>query len=350
MTVRYGGRAGRHAPVYTCQRRTIEHGDPICQTVSGRTIDATIANLLSETLSPLAIDVAMEVHREMASRVEETDRIRAQHVERCKYEAEIARRRFMKVDPDNRLVADTLEAEWNNALRGLARAEEELVAARERDRDRQSIVDADQLRAITHVFPSVWEDRKTASRDRKRMVRLVIEDATILKDEQITIHVRFRGGATTTLKVPRPLTYFEQRRTKSQLVSEIDELLAHHHDAEVAKILVDRGRTPGGGGNFDVSRVAFIRTRYKLKSFRERLLERGYVAPDQLAERFDVSYAAIKRWRERGLLRGYRVNEKDEFVYEDPCNDPRVWKAANHAARIRPIPPGSRGYRIRGAV
>ena len=238
MTVRYGGRAGRHAPVYTCQRRKIQHGDPICQTVPGRTIDAAIANVLSETLSPLAIDVAVEVQREMLSRVEEADRIRAQHVDRRKYEAELARRRFMKVDPENRLVADTLEAEWNSALRELARAEEELDAARERDRGRQAGTTADQLRGIAKTFPSVWADGKTASRDRKRMVRLVIEDATIVKGEEITLNIRFRGGATTTLKVPRPLSYFEEHRTKSQVVAEIDELLSEHHDAEVAKILV----------------------------------------------------------------------------------------------------------------
>jgi hypothetical protein len=182
------------------------------------------------------------------------------------------------------------------------------------------------------------------------MVRLVIEDATILKGEPITIHIRFRGGATTTVMVPRPLTYFEERRTQSQLVSEIDELLADHHDADVAKILVDRGRRPGGGGTFDVARVAFIRTTYELKSFRERLIESGYVSLDTLATRFNVTREAIKRWRERGLLHGRRVNEKEEFVYEDPGNDPRVRKAAQHAARVRPVEPGSRGYRIRGAV
>jgi DNA invertase Pin-like site-specific DNA recombinase len=350
MTVRYGGRNGRHAPIYVCQRRTIEHGEPICQSVPGRTIDAAIADLLMETLSPLAIDVALEVHREMLTRVEETDRIRAQHVERRKYEADLARRRFMQVDPENRLVADTLEAAWNNALRELERAEDELAVAREHDRERQPSADLDQLRAIAKTFPSVWRDCKVAARDRKRMVRLVIEDATILKGEPITIHIRFRGGATTTVMVPRPLTYFEERRTQSQLVSEIDELLADHHDADVAKILVDRGRRPGGGGTFDVARVAFIRTTYELKSFRERLIESGYVSLDTLATRFNVTREAIKRWRERGLLHGRRVNEKEEFVYEDPGNDPRVRKAAQHAARVRPVEPGSRGYRVRGAV
>jgi hypothetical protein len=182
------------------------------------------------------------------------------------------------------------------------------------------------------------------------MVRLVIEDATILKAEQITIHIRFRGGATTTVTVPRPLTYFEERRTQSQLVSEIDKLLAEHHDAEVAKILVERGRKPGGGGTFNVARVAFIRTTYNLKSFRERLLESGYVSLDELATRFGVAREAIKRWRERGLVHGRPINEKGEFVYEDPGNDPRVWKAAQHAARVRPVAPGSRGYYVRGAV
>lgn len=350
MTLRYSGGDGRNGPVYVCQRRAIEHGEPVCQSVPGRTIDSAIGDLLLETISPLAIDVALEVHREMQTRVAEIDQIRAHDVDRRKYEAELARRRFMQVDPDNRLVADTLEADWNNALRELARAEQELAGARERDRDGRAAADLDQLHGIAKTFPAVWRDPKTASRDRKRIVRLVIEDATILKQEQITIHIRFRGGATTTVTVPRPLSYFEERRTKSQLVSEVDALLAEHHDAEVAKILVDRGRRPGGGGTFDVARVAFIRTTYNLKSFRDRLLENGYVSLDELAMKFRVTPEAIKRWRRRGLLRGRCVNDKDEFVYEDPGNDPRVWKAAQHAARIRPVEPGSRGYYVRGAV
>ena len=350
MTIRYGGRKGPAAPVYLCQRRQIEHGEPICQSVPGRTIDATIGDLLLETLSPLAIDVALEVHREMQARVAEVDQIRVQHVERRKYETDLARRRFMQVDPENRLVADTLEAEWNNALRELARAEDELAAAREHDQGQHATKDVEQLHAIAKVLPSVWRDRKTSMRDQKRMVRLVIEDATILKGERITINVRFRGGATTTVTVPRPLTYFEARRTQSQLVSEVDALLAEHHDAEVAKILIERGRKPGGGGSFDATRIAFIRTTYELKSFRERLLERGYVSLAELATRYNVTRASIKRWRERDLLRGRRVNDKDEFVYEDPKNDPRVRKAAKHAACVRPVPPGTRGFRVRGAV
>lgn len=350
MTVRYGGRNGRHAPIYVCQRRTIEHGEPICQSVPGRTIDAAIGDLLLATLSPLAVDVALDVHREMLARVADTDQIRAQHVTRRKYEADLARRRFMQVDPENRLVADTLEAEWNNALRELARAQDELEVARELDRKSHAATDLDQLHTVAKAFPLVWRDRKTAPRDRKRMVRLVIEDATILKGELITIHVRFRGGATTSVTVPRPLTYFEARRTQSELVSEIDQLLAEHYDAEVSKILVARGRKPGGGGTFDVARVAFIRSTYHLKSFRERLLDSGYISIDDLATRFNVAREAIKRWRERGLLRGRRVNEKEEYVYEDPGNDPRVWKAAQHAARVRPVSPGSRGFRVRGAV
>src|SRR5262245_13657467 len=83
---------------YMCQRRTIQHGEPICQSVPGRTVDAAIGDLLMETLSLLAIDVALEVHREMQARGAETDQIRAQHVERRKYEADLARHRFMKVD------------------------------------------------------------------------------------------------------------------------------------------------------------------------------------------------------------------------------------------------------------
>jgi sarcosine oxidase gamma subunit len=75
-------------------------------------------------MTPLAIEVALNVQHELANRQEEADRLRRQHVERAKYEAEFAQRRFLKVDPDNRLVADVLEADWNAKLRAVAAAQE----------------------------------------------------------------------------------------------------------------------------------------------------------------------------------------------------------------------------------
>lgn len=352
MTVRYhgGGPSARLHPDYVCQRTKIEHGEPPCQSVPGRTIDPAIGELLLGTVTPLALEVALTVQRELQQRLQEADRLRRQRVERCRYEADLARRRYARVDPDNRLVADALEAEWNAALRALDAAEKEYTAAKEADRAALSPADRERVLSLATRFADVWRSPTTRDRDRKRMARLVLEDVTILKQEAIVLRVRFRGGATTELTLPRPQTYFEERRTRPDVVAEMDRLLADHTDAHVAKLLNERGRRPGGGGTFDVPRVAFIRKTYGLKSLRERLREAGLLTLQEMAAKYDVATGAIKRWRKRGLVRGRLVNDKEEYVYEDPGDDPRVRRAAALAARVRPVAPGSRGYYVRGAV
>ncbi len=117
MTVRYHVRHGRLCPDYVCQREGIEHAQPVCQHVPGSGIDEAIGALLIEAVSPVALEVALTVQQELQSRLEEADSLRLKQVERAQYEADLARRRYMRVEPEHRLVADSLEAEWNSKLR-----------------------------------------------------------------------------------------------------------------------------------------------------------------------------------------------------------------------------------------
>jgi Recombinase zinc beta ribbon domain len=122
MTVRYHSRRGKLFPDYICQRDGIEHGEPICQSIPGAAIDEKVGDLLMEAVTPVMLEVALAVQQELQSRLEEADRLRRQQVERARYEAEMAQHRYLRVDPNNRLVADSLEADWNDKLRQLAEA------------------------------------------------------------------------------------------------------------------------------------------------------------------------------------------------------------------------------------
>jgi DNA invertase Pin-like site-specific DNA recombinase len=118
MTIRYHGHGpAQLAPDYVCQRRGIERAEPICQTMAGTELDAAIGDLLLATVSPMAIEVTLAVQREMQARIEDADHLRRQQVERAEVEVEQARRRYMHVDPANRLVADSLEADCNLKMR-----------------------------------------------------------------------------------------------------------------------------------------------------------------------------------------------------------------------------------------
>ena len=117
MGVHYHQVHGQTVPIYVCQEHLVRKGGKICQTVPGKVVDAAIGALLVELVTPMNLEVTLAVQRELEARAAEIDAARRQHVERTRYEAELARRRYMSVDPDNRLVASTLEAEWNDKLR-----------------------------------------------------------------------------------------------------------------------------------------------------------------------------------------------------------------------------------------
>ena len=195
MTLRYHSRHGRLCPEYVCQRKGIENADPICQRIPGQEIDQTVSHLLLELVNPVTLDVALAVQQELQARMEEADHLRKQQVERARYEAELAQRRYLRVDPDNRLVADSLEADWNDKLRALAEAQQEYERRSEQDRRIFTEEQREAVLALATDFPRLWRDPNTPDRERKRMIRLLIEDATLLRGEKITLHLRFRGGS-----------------------------------------------------------------------------------------------------------------------------------------------------------
>src|SRR4029077_14913788 len=193
MTVRYHQPSGKLVPEYVCQGEGVQHAQRICQSVSGAVTDEAVGQLVVDRVTPMALEVTLAVQKELDARFEQADALRRKHVERAQYEVDVARRRYMRVDPDNRLVADSLEAEWNERLRALAEAKDQYARQREVE---QAALDEQQRARILRLasdVPALWHDPATPDRERKRMLRLLIEDATLLKGKDITVHVRFRG-------------------------------------------------------------------------------------------------------------------------------------------------------------
>jgi DNA invertase Pin-like site-specific DNA recombinase len=245
MTLRYHARQGRLCPEYVCQRKGIENAEPLCQRIPGSDIDRVVSDMLLELVSPVTLEVALTVQQELQARLDESDRLRRQQVERTRYEAELAQRRYMRVDPENRMVADSLEADWNQKLRTLSETQQEYEKRREQDR---RIFDDEQRAAILALaqnFPRLWRDPATEDRDRKRMIRLLVEDVTMLRGERITLHLRFRGGAHRTVALPNPLRSWESWTTDSEIVGRIDRLLETQTFGEIAATLNSAGFRSG---------------------------------------------------------------------------------------------------------
>lgn len=318
MTVRYYLARGGLGPTYVCQRAGIEHGRPICQHIPGRGLDQAIAQLLLTTVTPVTVELTLAIHEELQARVAETDRLRRQQVERAQYEAELARRRYLRVDPDHRLVAAALEAQWNQALRAVTAAQEVYEQQRQAD---GPVTDQERTALLQVVtdFPQLWHHPQTPDRERKRMVRLLIDDITLVKTAVgLTAHVRFRGGATTSLQLPPALSAWQLRQTSPQVVTRIDELLNDHTAGEIAARLNAHGYMTGAGRTFHRLLVERLCRTYQLTSRYDRLRARGLLTLHEMARLLDVHSSTVKAWTQHGLLRAHAYNDKAQCLYEHP--------------------------------
>jgi hypothetical protein len=224
----------------------------------------------------------------------------------------------MRVDPANRLVADSLEADWNAKLRALEEAQTAYESQRQSDRRLLDTEEEAKIYALASNFGQLWESPTTTDRERKRMIRLLIEDVTLIKGVVIAAHVRFKGGATRSLAVSAPLCWREKHKTSPEILNEIDHLLDDHTYDEIAAILNDRGLRTRVGNPYAAVRIMRIQQRYGLKSRYDRLREAGYLADEEMAKLLGVSTKTVGERRKRGLLKAAAFNDRPEYLYERP--------------------------------
>jgi hypothetical protein len=338
MTVRYHERQGILYPDYVCQRRHVEYGAERCQHLPGQGIDEAVARLLLETLTPINLDVALAVQQEILARQDVADALRVKQVERAQYEADLAAQRYRRVDPNNRLVASTLEAEWNAALRTLQDVQQAYERHRQMDRLLIDHQVRDQVLALTTDFPQVWNNPHTTHQDRKRLVRLLVDDVTLIKTHQVTLQVRFRGGATQTLTIPAALPIWQRWKTTPEVVQMIDTLLNDYTDQQIATILNERGLHPGKGGTFHARLVAKLRRKHGLKSRFEHLRETGMFTAEEMAEALAVDKKTVMVWRKAGLLLGHAYDDKKSYLFEPPGPDAPTKRQGRKLADRRRFP------------
>ena len=316
MTVRYHQRAGqRIVPDYLCQSQSIAQGRTPCQRIPGRELDQTIGALLWERMTPEALALTLVVQEEVRERADEARRLRHLQVERAHYEAELAQRRYLKVDPDNRLVASVLEAEWNAKL--LVLEEARAIEERYNQSDQQGVSTEERadIEQVPERFRQFWNDPKTTARERKRAVRLVIEDVTVHKTEHIVAHIRFKGGAIQTITVALPLPLAQSRLTPPDTLAAMDRFLNEYTDAEVAEQLNQQGFRTFEGLPFHSTHVYQLRRHHGLADRYTRLRVQGMLTAEELAHSYGVTAQTIWRWYRQGCIAGMRYNDRGSCLF-----------------------------------
>ena len=342
MMARYAARRGQVDTWYVCSRAYETRGEPHCQSIAGWPVDEAIGELIVAEMTPAAVDLALEVRKEIEARHDEADQLRRRAVERAQIDADLAQRRFMLVDPNNRLVADTLEREWNDKLRILADVQEDRERALCKDRLRLDDAIRDRLIAMTGDFKTVWCDPTLPNRERKRLLAYLVEDVTLLKvpaEGETRIHIRFRGGRTETLTTQNPKSSAQQVKTRTEVVELVDKLLDDHICAEIAEILNAKGILPGGsarrdraGAQFTDLRVIYLVKQYGLRPRYDRLRDRGMLTKAEACAKLGITDGTLVRWEKYGIVKRHAYNGYIG-LYEPP--GPHV--PAKHCSRWDPL-------------
>ena len=283
---------------------------------------------------------------------------------RAQIDADLAQRRFMLVDPSNRLVADMLESEWNGKLRTLAKTREDRERGRREDEHLLGDTVRERLIAMTADFNRLWTAPGTPNRERKRMLDHIIEDATLVKlpaEGTTQVHVRFKGGHTETITTLNPKSSAQQVKTSPKIVELVDKLLDQHTCCEIADLLNEQGIRPGGAARpgcdharFTALRVAYLAHRYNLRSRYDRLRDQGMLTKAELAAQLNIHETTLVRWVAHGLILRHAYNAH-AYLYEEPTaplpiKHCRRWdrldnrkKATNKATESMSIPASRRG-------
>lgn len=318
MRVNYQYRAGQLAPIYRCDHELHNYRGKLCQSIPGLMVDRKISELLVERLTPDAIEQAISVQRELDNRQSETLTFFQMRVNRSEYEAELARKRYMRVDPGNRLVALQLEASWNKALKELDDARNEhayQVEAVERirkERDYQSI------ECLPRSFSEAFLSSDVSFRDKKRMVRYLIEDVTLSKGEhKVLVQIHFKGDTTQVIEMDAPLRADELWVTNPDVVKFIDTAAGNYCEDEIATLLNQEGYKSGKGFAFSNINVRSIMRLYSIPNKKKRYIDRGYITTAKKAAVMGISPFKLYKLISSGKYQGeyVSVNTKNELLF-----------------------------------
>ena len=193
-------------PAYECSSRRDRLTTPSCRSVAAACVDAAVAGALLDALTPGQVALALSAADEVAGRHQRVSRAAELAVERARYDADRAERAFCAVEPENRLVARSLEARWEARLAALTEAEQALQAAQD---TLPPLPGRAELEKLAADLPALWNAPTTSARDRKRLLRTLIADVTLLPEpdrSKVRIGIRWHTGATDELTATGPST------------------------------------------------------------------------------------------------------------------------------------------------
>jgi len=311
MTIRYMDNG--KIPLYECNQLHKQLGEKSCQSLRGDRIDVVVAGTFLEAMRPAQLEVSMAAIDQIAQQARRADRQRELIVERARYEAELARRRFLAIDPENRLVGRTLERDWEAKLAEVERLEQESAT---RPAPLVRLVDPEEragILALAQDLPALWQAATTTHADRKQLLGFLIKDIFLTRaDATIEVSIRWQTEACTVVSIPRPQRSCDARRTDPVALARLRALAADTPDRRIAEILNQEGFRSGTGRQFTQNIVKQLRYTYSIvrgcpegpAACAEGCRADGRCSSKAAAEILNVNVSTIADWCQSGILDG----------------------------------------------
>ncbi len=347
MHVSYGGHRSERAHrtmQYRCSESRNQIGGSDCQTIGGQRIDDVVVEAFLEVTAPAGMEALIRMQDQLQADNQGLERSWALEVEKASYEAQRAERQFHAVEPENRLVVRELERRWNEKLKELAAVREKAEAA---SRHVVLLTEEEMARAryLADNLDELWRSQTTTNRDRKQLLRCLIEEVQLTTDEQrYRVRIIWKGGAVTEREVQRrPACGIT--RTSADAIELVRQLAQEFDDAQIARILNRQGRRTGFGNPFTQSNVLSLRGRHqipKCSKKQPRNPNEGPFTADEAAAELSVTESTIHRWLREGVLAGeqmtpgapWRIVLTDEVRRKLAGGDaPEGWVSLGEAAR-----------------
>jgi DNA invertase Pin-like site-specific DNA recombinase len=318
MTIRYAGKDGS-VPTYECNWRKREGlSGNYCIGFRADVVDPAIEKCIIDILSPKNIDITTRALHQIEKRNSSMDRQWEMNIQRCQYNVDLAQRRFEQVDPANRLVAASLEKNWNLMLEKLDTVRQQYQEYRDNIK-KQFHFDKKEIEKLATHIPNLWS-KTNNNKDKKRIIRLLISDITAVKGDHsktLLLNIRWQAGATQQLQVALPLNYPDRLRYPEEIVNKVKELtILYANDLKTVEILNAQGIISATGKPFTRDMIEWIRFKHKIP--RTTLKADNEYTVREVQKMFDISNHMVYYWIEKNHVTARKKTDNTFLITITP--------------------------------
>ena len=302
LGVRYTGNGGVY-PIYQCVWKHREAlATRACMSIPYKPLDRAIAERVVSAVTPVTIELALEALTSLEERDAAIGAQWQRRIERARYDADLAERRYEAVDPHNRLIASTLEQRWNDAAQRVLELETEFANFQRQTLRAITVEQKRQILQLAGDFPRLWSSSTTEARDRKRMLRLLIKDITVVKGRErklLQLQVRWQGGATEVMDLRLPANRPDVVRYPAAVIDMVRDLASEHDDTDIAALFNRDGHMSSTGKAFTASMISWIRYKHRISGPSH---PPGTLTVNEVCEKYGVSMHVVYYWIECGQI------------------------------------------------